>query len=211
MLTAVGEVLRECYRRGWITTRDGNVSLRMSLEGQISSFMHITPKGVRKNTIHPEHIIKLNIDALPANFPVSTEFHMHRYILSDAKTTRCVVHVHPTYTVAAMYAGIDIVEASKSFPELKRYTRVGPTVPVCEAGSIQLAEFTNKNLRRGSNVHPQSSNQIMESWQEIAYDIVGQENHGVCSVGKDPWDAFEHVERLEHICKILLQANAGTK
>jgi ribulose-5-phosphate 4-epimerase/fuculose-1-phosphate aldolase len=201
MLTAIGDVLRECYRRGWITTRDGNISLRMSLEGQISSFMHITPKGVRKNTIHPEHIIKLNLDAIPNNYSVSTEFHMHRNILSDAKTTRCVVHVHPTYTVAAMHAGIDITEASKSFPELKRYTRVGPMVPVCEAGSLQLAELTDHHLReRATSPHQELGG------KEIAYDIVGQKNHGVCAVGKDPWDAFEHVERLEHICQILLQA-----
>lgn len=27
MLTAMGDVMREAYRRGWITTRDGNVSV----------------------------------------------------------------------------------------------------------------------------------------------------------------------------------------
>jgi hypothetical protein len=90
MLTAIGDVLRECYARGWITTRDGNISLRMSLEGQISPHMHITPKGVRKNTIHPEHIIKVNIDSSASTTDVSTEFHMHRNLLIDAKSTRCV-------------------------------------------------------------------------------------------------------------------------
>ena len=36
------------------------------------------------------------------------------------------------------------------------------------------------------------------------FDIVGQKNHGVTAVGKDPWEAFEHIERVEHICQIVL-------
>ena len=40
----------------------------------------------------------------------------------------------------------------------------------------------------------------------VKYDIVGQANHGVCSIGPNPWDAFEHIERLEHICEIVLKS-----
>jgi ribulose-5-phosphate 4-epimerase/fuculose-1-phosphate aldolase len=109
--------------------------------------------------------------------------------------------VHPTYTVAAMHAGIDIREASKNFPELKRYTRVGPMVPVCDAGSLQLTELTSSHLRGGS-----APNDDVQGKAEIIYDIVGQKGHGVCAVAKHPWDAFEHIERLEHICQILLNA-----
>lgn len=28
MLTAIGNVMRRVYERGWITTRDGNISMR---------------------------------------------------------------------------------------------------------------------------------------------------------------------------------------
>lgn len=28
MLTAIGDVMRRVYERGWITTRDGNISMR---------------------------------------------------------------------------------------------------------------------------------------------------------------------------------------
>ena len=28
MLTAMGDVMREAYKRGWITTRDGNISVK---------------------------------------------------------------------------------------------------------------------------------------------------------------------------------------
>ena len=52
MLTAIGDVMRECYRRGWITTRDGNCSVRKTKDNKI----YITPSGVRKNLVHQEYI-----------------------------------------------------------------------------------------------------------------------------------------------------------
>jgi L-fuculose-phosphate aldolase len=38
----------------------------------------------------------------------------------------------------------------------------------------------------------------------IAYDIVGIKGHGVVAIDTTPWRAYEHIERLEHICKIVL-------
>jgi ribulose-5-phosphate 4-epimerase/fuculose-1-phosphate aldolase len=192
MLTAIGDVMRECYKRGWITTRDGNCSLRKSLDGIISDNIHITPKGVRKNIIFPEHIIKLNMKADNLGFPVSTEFYMHHKLLYDAVSTRAVLHVHPTHVVAAILAGWNLQEMCKAFPEISRYTRVGPSVSVQPAGSQGLAMETNLRFRQGNDNN------------ELVFDIVGQANHGACAVGKNPWDAFEHIERLNHICEIVL-------
>jgi L-fuculose-phosphate aldolase len=38
----------------------------------------------------------------------------------------------------------------------------------------------------------------------LKYNIVGIKGHGVVSIDSSPWRAFEHIERLEHICKIVL-------
>lgn len=192
MITAIGEVMAKCYEKGWITTRDGNASLRRSLDGQISQYMYITPKGVCKNTIKPEDMIKLSMGESSDKLPVSTEFYMHHHLLVDATTTRAVLHVHPTYVVAAIYAGLDLQAIASQFPEISRYTKVGPTVPIVPAGSHELATLTNLAMRDGQETGP------------IRFDIVGQANHGVCSVGKNPWDAYEHIERLDHICQIVL-------
>ena len=53
----MGDVMREAYKRNWITTRDGNISLKR----KNSNLLYITPSGVRKTIIHPEHIIKIPI------------------------------------------------------------------------------------------------------------------------------------------------------
>ncbi len=54
MLTAIGDVMREAHKRGWITTRDGNCSVRM----RNRPYLYITPSGVRKTIIHPESVQK---------------------------------------------------------------------------------------------------------------------------------------------------------
>ena len=64
MITAMGDVMRRAYEKGWITTRDGNVSLRRSG----SDIMYVTPSGWRKTIIHPEHMIKVRL--IPAGLEI---------------------------------------------------------------------------------------------------------------------------------------------
>ena len=197
MLTAMGDVMREAYKRGWITTRDGNISVKKTG----SDILYITPSGWRKTIIHPEHIIKVKFtpsgfDLMNSNVTPSGELSMHGQLQRFRKYTTSVVHLHPTNIISAMYAGWNLQELSSEFPEVSRYTRVGPTVPVLPVTSHILACETYEAFTD----HKGSGNNKLE------YDIVGQKNHGVCAVGQSPWDAFEHIERLEHICEIVIKS-----
>jgi len=196
MITAIGDVMRECYKRGWITTRDGNVSLRQEGANKI----HITPTAVRKYLIYPETVDNLLILdgrlALTDGDDPSGELEMHWLLLKEASTTRCVLHVHSTNIVAAMFAGWSLPAAAAAFPEVYRYTRVGPNVPSLPAISQELAEATAEAFGIDNGV--------------VQFDVVGQANHGVCAVGRSPWDAFEHIERLEHICQIVLNSGVSS-
>ena len=197
MITAIGDVMRECYKRGWITTRDGNVSLRQEVANKI----HITPTAVRKYLIYPETVDTLQIRdghlVLNDADDPSGELEMHWLLLKDAPETRCVLHVHSTNIVAAMFAGWSLPAAAAAFPEVYRYTRVGPNVPSLPAVSQELAEATATAFGIDNGI--------------VDYDVVGQANHGVCAVGNSPWDAFEHIERLEHICQIVLNSGITPK
>ena len=90
-----------------------------------------------------------------------------------------------------MHAGIDLSTISESFPELNRYTRVAPNVGDVPPISQQLADECHKNLQ-------------LDAGGNIAYDIVGIKGHGVVAIDTTPWRAYEHIERLEHICRIVL-------
>lgn len=204
MLTAIGDVMRRCYERGWITTRDGNISMKKR-EGR---YLYITPSGWRKTIVHPEHVVRLEIvtdsetglrrPKINDQQKPSGELWMHWNLQRDSKRTRTVVHVHATHVVAAIYAGFDLQDISKEFPEISRYTRVGRTVPALPALSRELADTTGEfiGVRKDGT---------------LEFDIVGQANHGVCAVAMDPWGAYEHIERLDHICEIVLKSGVAAR
>ena len=211
MLETICETLVEAYRRNWITSRDGNVSIRH----HDRDHFYITPSGVRKQTLQPDQFKKIKlvdkISAIPpflsksweeeyytdisANLKPSGEIPLHfglqQAMGQHSNDVRVVVHLHPTYCVAAMHAGIDLSTIVNDFPELSRYTRVAPNVPDVPPISQELADRCHENLQ-------------LDSAGNIAYDIVGIKGHGVVTIDTSPWRAFEHIERLEHICKIVL-------
>ena len=163
--------------------------------------MYVTPSGWRKTIIHPEHMIKVRLissgfEILDKHAEPSGELSMHGQLQRFRKRTTAVVHLHPTNIIAAMYAGWDLQSLASEFPEVSRYTRVGPSVPVLPVTSQELACATHSAFtsieETGTNV--------------LKFDIVGQAGHGVCAVGTNPWDAYEHIERLEHICEIVLRS-----
>lgn len=190
MITAIGDVMRESYKRGWITTRDGNCSVRRKGE----DILYITPSGVKKTTIIPETIVKIpifNNKLVLDSLSPSGELEMH-WMLQKEDKTNCVLHLHPTYIVSAMYAGYDLCELAKEFPEVYRSTKVGHNVPILPAVSSELASATFFQMTSPDGM--------------LSCDIVGQDRHGVTAIGNHPWEAFEHIERLEHICEIVLKS-----
>ena len=195
MITAICDVLKECYSRGWISTRDGNGSVRRRNE----NWIYITPSGTKKQRLDAESLVKMEFQADNSLLKVSTEstgkpsgeIELHRRLLFEVPDTRTIIHVHPTYTIAAMYAGLDLQASSLEFPEIHRYTKVAPNVPIVPAISTELAEATCLALE-------------LTASGTISADIVGLDRHGVIAVARDPWTAFEHIERLEHICQIVL-------
>jgi L-fuculose-phosphate aldolase len=90
-----------------------------------------------------------------------------------------------------MHRGIELSSLADSFPELSRYTRVAPNVGDVAPISQELGDECHRNLQ-------------LDDLGNIAYDIVGIKGHGVVAIDTSPWRAFEHIERLEHICQIVL-------
>lgn len=212
MLETICDIFKEGYSRGWISARDGNASIRW----HDRDHFWVTPSGVRKQFLQPEMFKKMIIEEgvfdqpprfittmregeytdISKNLKPSGEVPLHfgiqQKIYNDE--VRVVIHMHPTYTVAAMYKGIDLQKLVDEFPELGRYTSVAPTVPEVAPISQELADETLKRL------------EVDEKTGLLKYDIIGIDRHGVVAIDTSPWRAFEHIERLEHICKIVLAA-----
>jgi len=203
MLETICDIMVDAYKRNWITSRDGNVSIRH----HDRDHFYITPSGVRKQTLQPDQFKKIGFSKyndnwldlpysdISANLKPSGEIPLHfglqRAMGQHSHDVRVVVHVHPTYCIAAMHAGIDLSTISNQFPELNRYTKVAPNVGDVPPISQELADNCFEKLQLDNNGN-------------IAYDIVGIKGHGVVAIDTSPWRAYEHIERLEHICKIVL-------
>ena len=199
MLETICDIMIDAYKRNWITSRDGNVSIRH--HGR--DHFYITPTGVRKQTLQPDQFKKISTNGLEwkeepytdisTNLRPSGELPMHLGLQTKIDTeVRVIMHFHPTYTTAAMYAGIDLQNLLNEFPELSRYTTVGPTVGMLPPVTQDLADACIKNIGFNADTG------------EIKYNIIGMDRHGVVAVDTSPWRAYEHIERLEHICKIVL-------
>lgn len=209
MLDTICDVLKRSYEKSWISTRDGNASYKR----QNDNFLYITPSGVRKYHINAEMMIKLELiedvtskcgvtvnrisdsyqDKIIGLTP-SGELPLHILLQKRLPENRVVLHLHPTYIVSAMYAGLDLQKLAREFPEISRYTRVGPMVDELPPISEELAYATIDSMGLDHNTG------------EIKYDIVGLKQHGIVVVAKDAWAAFEHVERVESICQAVLAA-----
>ena len=211
MLETICDTLVEAYRRNWITSRDGNVSIRH----HDRDHFYITPSGVRKQTMQPDQFKKIRLvdviitvtpflekgweeeyyTDISTNLKPSGEIPLHfglqRAMGQHSADVRVVVHLHPTYCVAAMHAGIDLSTIVDDFPELSRYTKVAKNVGDVPPISQELADRCHENL-------------WLRKDGTIGFDIVGIKGHGVVAIDTSPWRAFEHIERLEHICQIVL-------
>jgi L-fuculose-phosphate aldolase len=200
MLETICDIMIDAYKRNWITSRDGNVSIRH--HGR--DHFYVTPSGVRKQTLQPDQFkkigfgndsgaVELPYTDISANLRPSGELPMHFGLQTKIDTeVRVIMHFHPTYTTAAMYAGIDLPNLLNEFPELSRYTSVGPTVGIIPPITQALADACIENIGFNADTG------------EIKYNIIGMDRHGVVAVDTSPWRAYEHIERLEHICKIVL-------
>ena len=205
MLETCCDVLAEAYNRNWITSRDGNLSIRY----HDRNHFYITPSGVRKQKLQYDMFKKIRIanngtrefpevieqDDISGNLQPSGELPLHwglqHQMGQHSEDIRVVVHLHPTYTIAAMHRGIVLQDLVKDFPELSRYTKVAPNVGDVAPISQELADHCHRALE-------------LDQFGNIAYDIVGIKGHGVVAIDTTPWRAFEHIERLEHICQIVL-------
>jgi L-fuculose-phosphate aldolase len=213
MLETICETMVSAYNLNWITSRDGNVSIRH----HDRDHFYITPSGIRKQTMQPELFKKIKINKslnsgmgtldylyaweeleytdISTNLRPSGEIPLHfglqKELGQHSNDVRVVMHFHPTYCVAAMHKGIELSQLVKDFPELGRYTKVAPNVPDVAPISQELADETISRLDVDKN-------------GRIAHDIIGIKGHGVVAIDTSPWKTFEHIERLEHICKIVL-------
>ncbi|MBI4811345.1 MAG: class II aldolase/adducin family protein [Ignavibacteriales bacterium] len=182
------DICHRIYAKGFVTATDGNVSVRLE-NGNILT----TRTAINKGMVTENDLIEVDKDGNtithihpPSSilYHPSTEIGMHLYIYSLRPDVNAVVHAHPPYATGFATAGQPLNECL--FPEV-----------IVGLGAIPLAEYATPSTEEVSK--------SLEPYVKIA-DAILLANHGVVTYGKDLWDSYFKMEKVEHVAHITFIA-----
>jgi len=182
------EIIRVCrlmHEKGYVTATDGNVSVRLS-EDRILS----TPSGFSKGFLSPEQLVITDMEGkkISAHKPAScdlkptSELLMHLEAYRQRPDIGAVIHAHPPICVALSIAGISLAKCL--LPEV-----------VVTLGLIPTTEYATPSSAEG----PQVIKDLIAS-----HDALIIQRHGTLTVGKDPFDAYLKLEKMEYAAYVTL-------
>ncbi len=172
---------RRLYDRGLTTALDGNLSVRLDSR----SFL-ITPSGLDKASLRPDAMLRIDGAGrvLEGAGKPSMETPMHLAVYEERPEVRAVIHAHPPTVIAFTLTGVPLTagclpEAMLAFGEIA-VARYEPP------GSAELADAVREPVR--------------------GHDAVLLERHGALAAGRDLFEAFVRMERLEFVAQVTLRA-----
>lgn len=177
------EICRRVESKGFVAATDGNISARLP-DGNIVA----TPTSLNKGFVTIDDLVELTIDGeqVSGNRNPSTEIKMHLSIYMQRPDINAVVHCHPVY--ATGFAAARRALTPNVFPEV-----------IVQFGEIPLADYaTPSTPELGESLQPyiQNHNAILLS------------NHGVVTCGRDLWEAYFAMEKVEQTAQMLFVAES---
>jgi L-fuculose-phosphate aldolase len=171
------EIGRRMYEKGFVAANDGNISARLDADRILT-----TPTGVSKGFMTPESMVIVDPEGRPisAGKP-SSEIPMHLFIYRERPGTQAVVHAHPLYATGFATAGLSLEDC------------VAAEI-IVTMGSIPLAPYGMPS----TPMLPETLRPFIHH-----HDAFLLANHGAVTVGKDLWEAYYRMERLEHYAQII--------
>ena len=175
---AICEVGRLMYARNLVAATDGNISVRLAPDRFLC-----TPSGVSKGRMRPEDLLIADAKGARLEGPgrITSEFYTHLAAYEERPDIVSVVHAHPPTAIALTLAGISM--EPPVIPELVVGFGSVPTAGYATPGTREGAEVLRPFVREGDTI--------------LLY------RHGAVTVGRDPFDAYYKLEKLEHAAEIV--------
>jgi L-fuculose-phosphate aldolase len=175
------EIGRIMWQKGWVAAQDGNISIRLDDDRILC-----TPTGVCKGLMKPEDLIVCDAAGtkIEGSSGCTTEIAMHVAIYRLRPDVRSVLHAHPPFATGFAVAGRALNQAL--LPEAIMHLG---TVPVAAYGLPGTAALTEPMLPLIPN-----------------HDALLMANHGAVAYGQDVYQAFFHMETVEHLAHVTLVA-----
>jgi len=179
MKNEVAKYMRRLYEQKLTSCSSGNVSARLN-----DNLIAITPSQTDKAFVQADDIglVTLAGKSLDDTKQLSMETEMHLAIYRARPDVMAIVHAHPVYATsfAVSPLKLDVSLTGESFAVLGEPI----LAPYALMGSDSLAESAATAAKKGN--------------------VILLQNHGVLTVGKDLYQAYDRMEIVEFAAKIQL-------
>lgn len=177
---------RLMWERGYVAATDGNLSVRLG-----SDRLLVTPSGVSKGFLSTDALAVIRLDGSPASSyrgrgqKPSSEIMMHLEVYRQRSDVNALIHAHPPISTAFSIAGVSLARCV--IPEV-----------IVTLGAIPTAGYATP----GTDEVPESIRQAVRD-----HDAIIMAHHGSLTVGKNLWEAYLRLEKVEHTAQITLAAH----
>lgn len=178
---AIAAVCGRVYEKGFVAANDGNVTSRLDEERILA-----TPSGVSKGDVTAESLLVCDLDGkrIAGDRKVTSEILLHCAVYRERPDLNAVVHAHPPYATAVTVAGVSLEEP------------VLPEVAVT-FGKIPTAEYATPASPEG----PEVIRKLIRDFDAMLLD-----RHGTLTAGRDVWEAYYKLEKVEHAAQVIFLA-----
>ena len=173
------EIGKRMYAKGYVVASEGNMSIRIG-ENRIL----VTPAGKNKGFLKDKDLVLVDLKGkkISGNLEPSSELRMQLFVYQKRKDINAAVHAHPPYSLAFACAHLPL--SQNLLPEVIMFLGKIPltpyATPTTEEVPSSLAPFIEK------------------------HNAFLLENHGVLTLGKDIFEAYNRLEMVEHLAKVNL-------
>lgn len=176
------EICRRLHGKNLLASADGNVSVRLADDEIL-----ITPTGMNKARMRAEDVATITLENQVLSGKPSSERLMHLEVFRRAPKARAIVHAHPPTAIAWTVARPDLKELpAEALSELILAVGRVPVAPYARPGTLDMGTVLGPFL-------PDCR-------------VILLARHGAISWGEDLEEAYNGMERLEHVCQILKSA-----
>jgi L-fuculose-phosphate aldolase len=183
-IVRVGKLL---HAKGYVAATDGNISARLDHDRFL-----VTPSGLSKGAMRPDQMVVIDCDARPIgagrygagrDLKPSSEILLHLEAYRQRPEIKAVVHAHPIHAITLSIAGVSLARCL--IPEVIVNLGMIPTTEYAMPASADGATVIRDIIRR--------------------YDALILQRHGSVTVGKDVWEAYLNLEKLENVAEITFK------
>ncbi len=171
---------RRLWQRGLVGAAEGNLSARLSPHRLLC-----TPTGMSKGHMRPADLIIIDLNGTPIDGGLpSSEIKLHLRCYRKRQDCMAVIHAHPLTATAFALAGEDIPD--DLLPEAAYVLGSVATAPFGMPGTDEVAD----------RIEP-----LLQDHKAFL-----MEHHGAVTMGSSLEDAFNRMETLERVAKMILIA-----